>query len=85
MTTKEYEYIGGYGNLKDPTVEFGDKILYDQYDHPYSAYYSKYSEEGTYTSSSADFAAGKADYYYNFDKKTTEIDFDGSKYEVEKK
>lgn len=85
MTTKDYEYIGGYGNLKDPTVEFGDKILYDQYDQPYSAYYSKYSEEGTYTSSSADFAAGKADYYYNFDKKTTEIDFDGSKYKVEKK
>ena len=85
MTTKEYEYIGGYGNLKDPTVEFGDKILYDQYDQPYSTYYSKYSEEGTYTSNSADFAADKADYYYNFDKKTTEIDFDGSNYKVEKK
>ena len=84
MTTKEYENIGGYGNLKDPSVEFGNKVLHDQYDQPYSAYYSNYAEEGSYTNNSADYAEGKTDYYYNFNKNTTEIEFDGGKYKVDK-
>ena len=45
MTTKEYMDIGGYGKLTDQTAEFGYKVLYDQYDNPYNAYYSQRSKE----------------------------------------
>lgn len=48
-TYREYEDLSGYGELTDYSVTFGNKVLYDQYNVPYSAYYSQYSEEGNYT------------------------------------
>ena len=64
MTMRKYDYLSGYGKLDDSTVTFGTKVLHDQYDEPYDAYYSQYNEEGTYTVDPKDYKNGGADYLY---------------------
>ena len=84
MTTREYEYLSGYGKLDDSTVTFGTKVLHDQYDEPYDAYYSQYNEEGTYTVDPKDYKNGGADYLYKVidDPRYGSVEFSGSKYDV---
>lgn len=86
MTIREYEYLSGYDKLDDPTVTFGDKVLRDQYDQPYNAYYSQYNEEGRYTVDEKDFKNGNADFLYKLasDPRYTTVEFSGGKYEVTK-
>ena len=82
MTTKEYISLSGFGNNNDQTIAFDNKILVDQYNNPYSAYYSTYNEEGKYTSNSADYKTGEYDYLYKTEKVGTKLktEFEGGKY-----
>lgn len=84
MTVKEYMSLSGYGNLDDQTVTFDNKTLIDQYNIPYSAYFSQYNEEGNYTSDSADFKNGGYTFYYknelNDNGYNRNIDFSDGKY-----
>lgn len=86
MTTKKYIPLSGFGNNDDQTISFGSKTLRDQYNVPYSAYYSQFTEEGTYTSDKKAYKEGDYDYYYNVAKQglKPKIDFSGSKYNVSK-
>lgn len=66
FTSAEYYYPGsGFKKLNDPTVTFGNKTLFNNYDEPYTAHYSEYNEEGTYSETSADYVSGKVDYQYS--------------------
>jgi hypothetical protein len=65
MTIKEYLPLSGFGENNDPTISFGNKVLTDQYDNPYSAYYSQYNENGRYTDNSATYQDGNYDFYYH--------------------
>ena len=49
LTLKSYSSLSGFGDNDDQTISFGNKTLIDQYNNPYSAYYSQYTEEGKYT------------------------------------
>lgn len=82
LVEKEYMSLSGFGNNDDPTISFGNKILIDQYDNPYSAYYSQYTEEGKYTSDKKEYEAGDYDYYYKITKQgiKPKTDFEGGKY-----
>ena len=71
-----------HGALKDPTVEFGVKTLYDRDGNAYSAYYSHYSEEGIYSVSAEPYLEGKVD--YQFSAHENELIFSGSKFDVKK-
>jgi hypothetical protein len=85
LTEKEYVSLSGFGRNDDDSISFGSKTLYDQYDNPYSAYYSQYGEEGRYTNSSGDFLSGGYDFYYsvNADKgMRPDIVFSGGRYDV---
>jgi hypothetical protein len=86
MTTKKYIPLSGFGNNDDQTISFGSKTLRDQYNVPYSAYYSQFTEEGKYTSDKKEYEEGDYDYYYNVTKQglKPKIDFSGSKYNVSK-
>ena len=74
--------LSGFGNNDDPTISFGNKILIDQYDNPYSAYYSRYTEEGKYTSDKKEYEEGDYDYYNKLTKQgiKPKTDFEGGKY-----
>ena len=64
--TKEYFYPGsGCKPLEDYSVTFNHKILYDRKEKPYSAYYSQYSEEGSYTEKPEVYSAGRRDFLYS--------------------
>ena len=82
LVEKEYMPLSGFGNNDDPTISFGNKILIDQYDNPYSAYYSQYTEEGEYTSDKKEYEKGDYDYYYKLTKQgiKPKTDFEGGKY-----
>ena len=86
LTEKEYISLSGFGHLEDPTVKFDNKVLYDQYDKPYSAYYSQYNEDGTYTTSLKEYNNKEKDYYYNVNMIgiKPQVEFSGSKYNVTK-
>lgn len=86
MTTKKYIPLSGFGHNNDQTISFGSKTLRDQYNNPYSAYYSQFTEEGTYTSDEKEYKEGDYDYYYKVTKQGLKpmIDFSGSKYNVSK-
>lgn len=86
LTTKGYISLSGFGHNDDQTISFGSKTLRDQYNNPYSAYYSQFTEEGTYTSDEKEYKEGDYDYYYKVTKQglKPKIDFDGSKYNVSK-
>lgn len=65
-TEKEYFYPAPSANtLTDDSVTFGHKVLYDKNKEPYSAYYSQYSEEGTYSETSGAYVEGKKKYQYS--------------------
>lgn len=66
VVTKEYMALSGWGYNDDHTITFGNKVLYDKDDTPYSAYYSTYTEEGSITSMN-----------YKFDNKTNKLSFSG--------
>lgn len=84
MTLKKYEPINGYGQNNDGSITFGDKVLRDQYNNPYHAYYTQYSEDGIYTSDSATYKNNNADFYYNIEIDEhgfkPKFDFSGGKY-----
>jgi hypothetical protein len=83
MTIKEYESMNGWGQNNDRSIEFGSKVLIDKDGNPYSAYYSQYSEEGNYTSDSANYPGPGIDYYYNIETDNgfrPKFDFSGGKY-----
>ena len=82
MTTKEYISLSGFGDNDDQTISFGSKTLIDQYNNPYSAYYSQFTEEGTYTSDKKEYKEDDYDYYYKVTKQGTKpkTDFEGGKY-----
>lgn len=85
MTINYYKSLSGYGKLDDMSVDFGSKVMTDQYGNQYSAYYSKYSEEGTFTSDPKEFEEKKTDFYYSVDTDTSmrpNIEFSGGKYSV---
>lgn len=86
MTTKKYISLSGFGHNNDQTISFGSKTLRDQYNNPYSAYYSQFTEEGTYTSDEKEYKEADYDYYYKVTKQglKPKIDFSGSKYNVSK-
>ena len=86
LTLKSYSSLSGFGHNNDQTISFGSKTLRDQYNNPYSAYYSQFTEEGTYTSDEKEYKEGDYDYYYKVTKQglKPKIDFDGSKYNVSK-
>lgn len=81
FTVKKYDYPGiNYNKNTDPSIDFGHKILYNNHNEPYSAYYTKYSEEGTYSETSGDYINGNVDFQFSaFDKN---IIFSGSKYKI---
>lgn len=65
-TTKEYFYpASGMNTLTDDSVTFGHKVLYDKNKNPYSAYYSQYSEEGSFSPTSGDYVNGKKKYQFS--------------------
>ena len=74
----------GFGQNNDGSITFGNKVLRDQYNNSYSAYYSQYSEEGIYTSDSAKYPGPGIDYYYNIELDEhgfkPKFDFSGGKY-----
>lgn len=82
LTIKSYSSLSGFGNNDDQTISFDNKILIDQYDVPYSAYYSQYNEEGTYTPNKEVYKSEDYDYYYKVGKYGTKVktDFEGGKY-----
>jgi hypothetical protein len=82
LTIKSYSSLSGFGNNDDQTISFDNKILVDQYDVPYSAYYSQYNEEGTYTPNKEVYKSEDYDYYYKVGKYGTKVktDFEGGKY-----
>ena len=86
LTLKSYSSLSGFGHNNDQTISFGSKTLRDQYNNPYSAYYSQFTEEGTYTSDEKEYKEGDYDYYYKVTKQGLKpmIDFSGSKYNVSK-
>lgn len=86
LTLKSYSSLSGFGHNNDQTISFGSKTLRDQYNNPYSAYYSQFTEEGTYTSDEKEYKDGDYDYYYKVTKQGLKpmIDFSGSKYNVSK-
>lgn len=82
MTTKEYISLSGFGNNNDQTISFGSKTLIDQYNRPYSAYYSQFNEEGRYTSDKEKYKEEDYDYYFKLTKQgiKTKTEFEGGKY-----
>ena len=82
LTLKSYSSLSGFGDNNDQTISFGNKTLIDQYNNPYSAYYSQYTEEGKYTSDKKEYEEGDYDYYYRVTKQGTKpkTDFEGGKY-----
>jgi hypothetical protein len=74
--------LSGFGHNDDQTISFGNKTLRDQYNVPYSAYYSQFNEEGNYTSNLEEYKEGDYDYYYRVSKQglKPKTDFDGGKY-----
>lgn len=82
LTVKTYSGLGGIGNNDDPTISFDNKVLIDQYNRPYSAYYSQFNEEGRYTSDKEKYKEEDYDYYYKLTKQgiKTKTEFEGGKY-----
>ena len=82
MTTKKYIPLSGFGNNDDQTISFGSRTLIDQYNNPYSAYYSQFTEEGSYTSDKEKYKEGDYDYYYKITKQgiKSKTEFEGGKY-----
>ena len=82
MTTKKYISLSGFGNNDDQTISFGSRTLIDQYNNPYSAYYSQFTEEGNYTSDKEKYKEGDYDYYYKITKQgiKSKTEFEGGKY-----
>ena len=82
MTTKKYIPLSGFGNNNDQTISFGSRTLIDQYNNPYSAYYSQFTEEGSYTSDKEKYKEGDYDYYYKITKQgiKSKTEFEGGKY-----
>lgn len=82
LTLKSYSSLSGFGDNDDQTISFGNKTLIDQYNNPYSAYYSQYTEEGKYTPDKKEYEEGDYDYYYRVTKQGTKpkTDFEGGKY-----
>ena len=82
LVLKSYSSLSGFGDNDDQTISFGNKTLIDQYNNPYSAYYSQYTEEGNYTSDKKEYEEGDYDYYYKITKQGTKpkTDFEGGKY-----
>ena len=58
--------LSGFGDNNDDTIKFDNKVMYDKYLNPYSAYYSTYTEEGTVSSMN-----------FKFDTATRQVTYSG--------
>jgi len=65
LTQKYYRSMSGIGKFTDDTVTFGHKEMVDEYGNPYSAYYTTYFEDGTFSPSLEEQKIVGTDFVYN--------------------
>lgn len=65
LTQKYYKSMSGIGEFTDDTVTFGHKEMVDEYGNPYSAYYTTYFEDGTFSPTREEQKIMGTDFVYN--------------------
>ena len=88
LTQKFYQSMSGINTFTDDTVTFGYKEMVDEYGKPYSAYYTTYFEEGTFSPTLEEQKIMGTDFVYNVSSteggKKVETTFIGSKFNIPK-